>query len=204
MATVLGSGVRLGLVAGGAILLVALTWAGTRARIAAEEQRIALARVLEVLPEGPFDNEVTADRIEVGPNPQLGIDGPHRVFRARRDGALVAIAAEVTAPDGYSGPIALLVGMTPDGRITGVRVTDHRETPGLGDGIEVRVSDWIDGFRDRRLGDPPTAQWTVRSEGGAFDQFTGATITPRAVVHAVRRALDWVAAADPDALAQEP
>ena len=95
----------------------------------------------------------------------------------------------VTAPDGYNGPIGLLVGVDRTGTVSGVRVVSHRETPGLGDAIELDRSDWIDGFAGRSLHNPPIARWGVRVDGGQFDQLTGATITPRAVVTAVRNTL---------------
>ncbi|HEY5791334.1 MAG TPA: RnfABCDGE type electron transport complex subunit G, partial [Gammaproteobacteria bacterium] len=94
-----------------------------------------------------------------------------------------------TAPDGYSGAIRMLVGIRADGRVAGVRVISHKETPGLGDKIEPGKSDWSRSFVGRALGNPGSASWRVRKDGGVFDQFTGATITPRAVVAAVHRAL---------------
>jgi len=104
----------------------------------------------------------------------------------------VAAVLESVAPDGYSGSIRLLVGVTPDGRLLGVRVLQHQETPGLGDAIEERRSDWIRSFDGRSLGRPPMARWKVRKDGGDFDQLTGATVTPRAVVAAVRNTLLFV------------
>ena len=103
--------------------------------------------------------------------------------------APVAVVLALIAPDGYGGPIKLLVGINADGSLAGVRVVNHHETPGLGDAIDTRRSNWILGFTGRSLGDPSPAQWAVRKDGGVFDQFTGATITPRAVVKAVKRAL---------------
>ncbi len=97
----------------------------------------------------------------------------------------------LSAPDGYNGRIRLLVGIGFDGRVSGVRVTGHNETPGLGDAVEAEKSDWILGFKGRSLTDPPPERWAVRKDGGDFDQFTGATITPRAVVRAVRQALAY-------------
>jgi electron transport complex protein RnfG len=121
----------------------------------------------------------------------LGTPDPLLAYRARRDGRAVAVVLESVAPNGYSGPIRLLVGIAPDGRVLGVRVLEHRETPGLGDAIEPGRSDWIERFTGRSLRDPAPAQWRVRKDGGAFDQFTGATITPRAVVGAVANALRY-------------
>jgi len=104
-------------------------------------------------------------------------------------GEPVALVIEALAPDGYSGTIRLLVGINIDGSLGGVRVVAHRETPGLGDAIEEERSDWILGFTGKSLQDPPLQKWAVKKDGGAFDQLTGATITPRAVVKAVRQAL---------------
>jgi len=96
---------------------------------------------------------------------------------------------EVVAPDGYGGPIRLLVGIRKSGELAGVRVVRHSETPGLGDFIEADKGDWIEQFEGLSLGDPPREQWAVKKDGGRFDQMTGATITPRAVVKAIRNAL---------------
>jgi electron transport complex protein RnfG len=112
-------------------------------------------------------------------------------YRARRAGQPVAVILRFAAVDGYSGEIGLLAGIEADGRLAGVRVTSHRETPGLGDAIEIGKSDWIRAFDGKSLNAPPAADWAVRRDGGVFDQFTGATITPRAVVRAVRAALEY-------------
>lgn len=113
-------------------------------------------------------------------------------FRARRDGEVVAVAIPVVTHRGYSGDIRLLVGVTVDGEITGVRVLEQRETPGLGDKIKADKTDWIQGFSGRRLGAPPAEDWAVKKDGGVFDQFTGATVSPRAVVGAVKDVLEYV------------
>ncbi|MFI9651695.1 RnfABCDGE type electron transport complex subunit G [Guyparkeria halopsychrophila] len=113
-------------------------------------------------------------------------------FRAREHGEVVAVAIPVVTPRGYSGDIRLLVGVTVDGEITGVRVLEQRETPGLGDKIKADKTDWIQGFSGRRLGDPPADDWAVKKDGGTFDQFTGATVSPRAVVGAVKDVLEYV------------
>lgn len=120
-------------------------------------------------------------------DPALGSSAPHRVFIARQNGEPVAAALESTAPDGYSGAIRLLVGADFHGKVLGVRVTEHHETPGLGDKIEVRISDWITRFRGQTVQGEQDARWAVKKEGGMFDQFTGATITPRAVINSVKR-----------------
>lgn len=182
----------LGALAAAAAGLIALTRALTHERIAAEQRRLELAALAAVLPED-FDNDPLADRIHVEAPAALGRSGPVPVLRARRGGRVTGYVIAATAPDGYAGPIELLIGVDPAGRVLGVRVTGHSETPGLGDPIDARRSDWIEAFRGRALGDPPAARWTVRRDGGDFDQFAGATISPRAVVVAVRKALAWFA-----------
>jgi Na+-translocating ferredoxin:NAD+ oxidoreductase subunit G len=169
--------------------LVAFTFDNTHERIAANE-RAALLRNLHVLiPPERHDNDLFNDLIEVTAPELLGTVEPVAVYRARKGGWPVALVIAATAPDGYSGPIRLLVGIDVDGTLAGVRVVSHRETPGLGDAIEASRSDWILGFDGRSLDDPKESLWAVKRDGGHFDQFTGATITPRAVVNAVKKAL---------------
>lgn len=175
----------------------------TAERIAAQERAAALQALAVLLPPGGFDNDPVADRIEVMAPAWLGSDAALTVRRARRGQAWTALIIEAIAPDGYNGDIRLLVGVDAQGRVLGARVLAHKETPGLGDGIDAARGPWIDGFRERSLGDPPLDAWRVRADGGAFDQLAGATITPRAVVHAVRRVLQFVAAHG-DGLAAAP
>jgi electron transport complex protein RnfG len=167
--------------------MVAATYEGTRERIAANERATLLRKLNQLIPREAYDNNLLDDSFEL-PAGELA-DRPLRVYRARREGRPVALVMNAIAPDGYGGSIRLLVGINYDGTVAGVRVVAHRETPGLGDAIDEEHSDWILGFNGRSLGDPPPAQWAVRKDGGVFDQFTGATITPRAVVRAVRKAL---------------
>ena len=169
--------------------LVAFTFDNTEARIAANE-RAALMRNLHVLvPPETHDNDIFNDIIEVTDPDLLGTSAPVAVYRARKEGWPVAAVLTPVAPDGYSGAIRLLVGIKLDGTLAGVRILSHRETPGLGDFIEAARSDWILDFKGRSLTNPPPRQWAVKRDGGIFDQFTGATITPRAVVKAVKKAL---------------
>ncbi|MGD2113302.1 MAG: electron transport complex subunit RsxG [Gammaproteobacteria bacterium] len=167
--------------------MVAATYEGTRERIAANERATLLRKLNQVIPQDAYDNSLLDDSIEL-PAGELA-DRPLRVYRARRQGQPVAVVMNAIAPDGYGGSIHLLVGIHYDGTVAGVRVVAHRETPGLGDGIDEERSDWIYGFNGRSLVNPPPARWAVRKDGGVFDQFTGATITPRAVVKAVYAAL---------------
>lgn len=169
--------------------LVALTHKATEERIEANELEYLLRSLHDVLPEGSYDNALHEDWITVTDAGLLGTPQPVTVYRARRDGRPVAAVLAPVAPGGYNGPIRLLVGILADGTVSGVRVVAHRETPGLGDKIEVERSDWMLEFEGRRLGSPVVERWTVMKDGGEFDSFTGATITPRAVVHAVRDAL---------------
>jgi Na+-translocating ferredoxin:NAD+ oxidoreductase subunit G len=169
-------------------LLVAVTWESTEKRIAANERAFLLRSLADVLPEDGYDNAIHDDAITVT-DALLGTTAPVAVYRARLRGRPVALVLAPVAPGGYSGPIRLLVGVRADGTVSGVRVVGHRETPGLGDKIEVERNDWVRGFDGRSLGQPPHERWAVRRDGGVFDQFTGATITPRAVVSAVRDAL---------------
>jgi len=171
--------------------LVAVTYSGTKDIIAAAQQATLKARLNQLVPAGRYDNQVTEDRIEIVAPEWLGTDQPVTLYRARKQGQPVALFATPTAPDGYSGSIRLLVGVYADGTLAGVRVLEHKETPGLGDGIEERRSPWILAFAGKSLTDPSLKQWKVKRDGGAFDQLTGATITPRAVVKAVRRFLEY-------------
>lgn len=172
----------------GGVALVAGIADLTRDRIAANEEATLRERLHQILPPERHDNDLLADILTITA-PEIDPKAPATVYIARKAGEPVAAVFTVTTLDGYSGAIRLLVGIDADGRIVGVRVVAHRETPGLGDDIEAERSDWIDRFRGRAIGDPPEAQWKVRRDGGAFDQFTGATITPRAVVGAVKRTL---------------
>jgi electron transport complex protein RnfG len=161
----------------------------TRDQIAANERAYLLRSLNDVLPESAYDNEMFTDTIQVTDPELLGSKDPITIYRARMAGQPVAALLTPVAPKGYGGPIRLLVGITTDGVIIGVRVVSHRETPGLGDVIEIDRSDWLLGFDGLSMGNPAEKKWAVKRDGGDFDQFTGATITPRAVVHAVRDAL---------------
>lgn len=169
--------------------LVALTADATRERIAANERAYLLRSLNDVVPASAYDNDLFNDTIEVVNPELLGTAEPVTAYRARRNGRPVAVILNVVAPDGYSGPIRLVVGIDADGAIRGVRVVSHRETPGLGDDIEAERSDWILAFDGKRLESLTPQGWGVRRDGGYFDQFTGATVTPRAVVKAVHNAL---------------
>ena len=175
----------LAVVAALSALLIGLTWQLTEAPIRRNDAAVLRAALRAVLPPGTGEMQT----LTLPAAPMLGHPAPFTLWRQLEAGRVRALALPVTRRDGYSGDIELLVGIDAEGRVTGVRVLAHRETPGLGDKIEHTRSDWITTFHGRSLGDPPPAQWGVRPEGGAFDAFTGATVTPRAVVHGVRDAL---------------
>lgn len=170
--------------------LVAFTHEQTRERILFNERQALLDSLQALVPAGEVDNDMAADSILVS-DPDLLGSRETRVYRGRKDGEPVAAVFTSTAPDGYAGPIRLLVAVRRDGSLAGVRVVAHKETPGLGDKIDERKSDWIHSFTGKSLGNPTPERWKVRRDGGDFDQFTGATITPRVVVKAVRRTLEF-------------
>jgi electron transport complex protein RnfG len=172
-----------------AVGVVALVHDRAAPQIDASRRAERLKQLTAVLGEVAYDNDPLSDTIGVRDAELLGTDEPLTAHRVRRGAAPVAVLLNVVAPDGYEGAIRLLVAIDAQGRLLGVRVLEHHETPGLGDFIEERRSDWIHGFDGRSLGDPPAERWQVRKDGGDFDQFTGATVTPRAVVRAVRNAL---------------
>jgi electron transport complex protein RnfG len=173
-----------------ATTIVVLVWLASRDRIAINERMVLTRTLTSLIPADQFDNDPLTDRIELQTWAPGGVE-PILVYRARRGKAPVVAFASIVARDGYAGPIRLLVALYPDGRVAGVRVLAHQETPGLGDAIDERRSPWILSFTDSRLGSPPRSQWAVRKDGGVFDQFTGATVTPRAVVRAVYNLLDF-------------
>ena len=171
--------------------LVAVTNDQTRERIAANEKAQLVKALAEVVDPARYNNSPDADTLVVRDRTLLGTEDDVVVYRARQDGEPVAVVLTAVAPNGYSGAINLLVGVNADGSLAGVRVTSHRETPGLGDGIEIQRSPWVKGFDGRSLENISESGWRVKKDGGEFDQFTGATITPRAVVAAVHRALQF-------------
>jgi electron transport complex protein RnfG len=171
--------------------LVAVVHEATRDRIAATARARELARFDQVLGGLPHDNDLLADTVTLRDPELLGTTAAVTAYRARFHGQPVAVLLEFVATDGYSGSIRLLIAVAPDGTVLGVRTVSHHETPGLGDFIDAGKSDWIRRFSGKSLGDPAAARWRVRKDGGDFDQYTGATITSRAVVGAVGRTLQF-------------
>ena len=183
------SGLTLAILAAVCTGLVAVTWHLTAPRIAENEQA-ALEQSLEPTLSGVFyDNVATESLLVIQPPHELPGTEPVPVYRVYSESAPVAAVFVVTEPGGYAGDIRLLIGIEYSGKITGVRVLAHRETPGLGDLIEASKTSWLEQFPGTSLGAPPRDDWAVRRDGGAFDQITGATVTTRAVVRAVRQTL---------------
>ncbi len=175
--------------------LIAGTFLLTKDDIA-EQKRLAEEKaLLEIVPRERHDNSMLDDTIPVGPGDAgLGLHEDKHVYIARLKGDVVTAIIPVVAPDGYTGEIELIVGVNTDGSIAGVRALAHRETPGLGDKVDIKKSDWMFGFNGRSLDNPALDGWAVKKDEGVFDQFTGATITPRAVVAATLRALQFAQA----------
>ncbi|WP_372865234.1 electron transport complex subunit RsxG [Spongiibacter sp.] len=187
------NGLLLGLFAVVTTGVIAATYLSTRSLVqdnirAAEERAL-----LEIVPRERHNNSMLDDAMVLSDNALLGLRDKRKAYRARLDGDIIAVILPATARDGYTGDIDMIVGVNRDGSVAGVRVLSHRETPGLGDQIDYKKSQWVDDFIGRSLGKPKIEKWTVKKDGGVFDQFTGATITPRAVTAAVRRSLQYYA-----------
>jgi electron transport complex protein RnfG len=150
---------------------------------AVEDRQNSLA---QVIPDGIHDNNLATDTITLKNSQGNEVT----VYVATKEGKLTGVAFETSSP-GYSGAIKVMLGVDPEGKILGARVLAHKETPGLGDKIEVKKGDWILRFTGLSIGNPPLDKWKVKKDGGIFDQFAGATITPRAVVKAIREGLQF-------------
>lgn len=171
---------------------LAWTFGLTHPAIEASEKREKLLLLSQVMPARLYDNDLIGNQRLLPANDLLGTSQPSAVWIARKGGQISGLVLEAIAPDGYSGDITLLIGLSAAGGILGVRVTAHHETPGLGDYIDIAKSDWIRQFDGHSLTRPEPKLWKVKKDGGAFDSVAGATITPRAVVKAVRSALEYV------------
>lgn len=182
------AGILLALFATAGTALVAVTNDLTAEKIAANEREALLQSLTALVPAQTINNDIATDTRLVSQKELLGGDQT-RVYLGRKDGRPVAAVFSTVVPNGYSGPIKLLVAVRADGTLGGVRVVAHKETPGLGDKVEENRSDWIFSFNDKSLSNPSLAGWKVKKDGGQFDQFTGATITPRAIVNGVKNTL---------------
>lgn len=171
-------------------------WTKPALEASATEEKMKL--VDEVLPRTDYDNDLLKDTISLPATPALGTDDTTLVYRARKNGQPQALVFEAVAPDGYAGRIRLIVAIRSDGTLAGVRVTQHKETPGLGDYIEPKkdknkARPWITQFNGLSYAALTDKDWKVKKDGGRFDSVAGATVTPRAVVKAVHKATKFVA-----------
>lgn len=175
---------------------LALTNLGTKDRIAAAERAAQQRALFEIIPLQTHDNDLLTDIVPVPLAAQkvLHVNSAATIHRARLNGEITALIVPTVARDGYSGDIEMIVGVNRDGSVAGVRVIKHKETPGLGDKIDLKKNPWILGFNGKSLQLPFSDVWKVKKDGGEFDQFAGATITPRAVVGQVKRVLEFVTA----------
>ena len=179
------------------LLSSAYQWTKPSIEASAAEEKMRL--IDDVLPRDRYDNALLQDTLALPPTTELGTEEPTLVYRARRAGEPVALIFEAVAPDGYAGRIKLLIGLQADGKLAGVRVTQHKETPGLGDYVEPRkdknkAHPWIEQFQALAFGELSERDWKVKKDGGRFDFYAGATITPRAVTKAVGKAVRWAEA----------
>ncbi|MDX2503102.1 MAG: electron transport complex subunit RsxG [Gammaproteobacteria bacterium] len=171
--------------------LVMATFEATKEKIEASEQANLLKNLNNIIPPHSYSNKLLDNKLLLPADSQLGNKGATTVYQAWQEDKPVAVAFSISTQNGYSGEIKLLIAIKASGNISGVRVIAHKETPGLGDKIDVAKDNWILDFNDKNLNHPPAKHWKVKKDGGVFDQFTGATITPRAVVKAVHKALDY-------------
>ena len=178
------------------LLSGAYFWTLPTIQAAASEEKMTL--IDEVLPRSGYDNDLLHDTVEIAATPALGQDGPTTAYRARQGDVAKALVLEAIAPDGYGGKIRMIVALAPDSTVLGVRVTQHKETPGLGDYVDPKkdknkARPWITQFDGQNPTTMDERSWKVKKDGGRFDSVAGATVTPRAVVKAVRKAALFVA-----------
>lgn len=188
------------------ILAAAYQW--TRPAIEASQVAEKMKFINEVLPQGSYDNDLLADTLVLPPTPELGLKSASTVYRARLAGQPSALVLEAVAPDGYAGEIRLVMGISASGDITGVRVVLHKETPGLGDYIDPRKdknkeNPWINQFTGLNYPQVADAEWKVKKDQGRFEYRTGATVTPRAIVGAVHKAVRFAVSRQQELFAQE-
>ncbi len=179
------------------LLSGAYLWTKPSIEASAAEEKMKL--VDELLPRSEYDNTLLNDTLALPPTPELGLREPSTAYQARKAGRPVAVIFEAIAPDGYAGKVRLILAVRADGRVAGVRVTQHKETPGLGDYIEIKkdknkVRPWITQFVDMSPASAGERDWKVKKDGGRIDYHAGATVTPRAVAKAVFKAVKWAEA----------
>lgn len=171
--------------------VLAATFKATEKKIAQEQKRAAQLALLQIVPLERHDNDMLSDIWSIPPQhvELLGLTKSESIHIARKFGKPVAAIIPSVAPDGYSGAIKLIIGINADGTVAGARALAHKETPGLGDKVDINKDEWILSFNEKSLVNPSAENWKVKKDGGEFDQFTGATITPRAVVNRIKQTL---------------
>lgn len=184
--------------------MLAITYQLTHEPIARSEEKEKLKLVTQIASAETYDNDIIKDTAELAADKLLGNDDTTVAYIGRLKGQPSIAVMQVIAPDGYSGKISLIIAIHSDGKIGGVRVISHKETPGLGDYIEIARNKWITVFNGSSLDNPKDADWKVKKDGGQFDYMAGATITPRAVVKAVHKALQYYAQHRDELFAQSP
>ncbi len=172
------------------VVLLNIVKMETDDKIVENERASLMSRLMEVVDINSHDNDLLNDTIQLSAK-RLNSSKPVTVYRARKQGQPTAAIFVMSTSKGYKGTIQMVVGVRMDKTLSGVRVVQHAETPGLGDKMEIRKGNWVISFDNTSLQNPALAQWAVKKDGGYFDQFTGATITPRAIVGAVRNVLVW-------------
>lgn len=183
------TGLTLALIAAVCTAFVAATHLMTKDRIDANRRALLERSLQPALGDTPYDGDLAGSKLVIPPPHELPGKDPAIIYRVFAGGRPAAALFVVTATDGYSGPIRIVLGIDTHGVVTGLRILEHRETPGLGDKIQSSRSDWVFQFDGRSLGNPDASRWAIRTDGGDFDQLTGASITPRAVTKAVRDSL---------------
>lgn len=178
-------------------LSAAYLWTKPAIEASAAEEKMKL--VDEVLPRTEYDNALLADTITLPPTPELNLSEPSTLYRARKAGQPVGLVFEAVAPDGYAGKIRLVIAIRNNGQVAGVRTTQHKETPGLGDYIELKkdknkARPWITQFQGMSLAEVTDKEWKVKKDGGRIEYYAGATVTPRAVSKAIFKAVKWAEA----------
>lgn len=189
-------GMQLAAFALGAGVLLVFADSLTKAQITSQQLQSQRQTLNQVMPAALHDNDLLASSFQLGPHSSgyqqlelLGLSSVRTGYLATSKGKTSGVILPLETSEGFGGNIVMVIGLTPDGSIAGVRVLQHGETPGLGDNIDVKNSAWITSFDHHSLADTPMPHWTVKMDGGDFDQFVGATITPRAVISAVYSAL---------------
>lgn len=189
--SILRSGLGLSLFAIITAGFIALTQVITKDKILEQIAQARTKALLEIVPAGQFDNNLLDNTFWLNAEAQLGLKEGGEVFVALQQGQVRYFILPLVAPDGYTAPIRLIMSIDLSGTVIGLRVIEHKETPGLGDKIDIKKSDWVRLFEGRSLDNTPESAWAVKKDGGEFDQLTGATITPRAIVNAVYKGLQY-------------